>query len=144
MKVREVLESAHLGRLKAFCIVLVISSVILYSIPKEKHIYSLLMLAVIGIITLVLVLDFERSQKSNPKGIEVKRKEQNVTTELDNKRMTNRKATIILAIIIVAFFLCVSVLAFVIIWNIVSSLLAGHLSDPVALLSLGSLGGGVM
>lgn len=142
MKVREVLESAHLGRLKAFCIVLVISSVILYSIPKEKHIYSLLMLAVIGIITLVLVLDFERSQKSNPKGIKVKRKEQNVTTELDNKRMTNRKATIILAIIIVAFFLCVSVLAFVIIWNIASSLLAG----PAALLSLvlGSLGGGVM
>jgi len=142
VKVREVLESAHLGRLKAFCIVLVISSVILYSIPKEKHIYSLLMLAVIGIITLVLVLDFERSQKSNPKGIKVKRKEQNVTTELDNKRMTNRKATIILAIIIVAFFLCVSVLAFVIIWNIASSLLAG----PAALLSLvlGSLGGGVM
>ena len=140
MKVREVLESAHLGRLKVFCIVQVISSVILYSIPKEKHIYSLLMLAVIGIITLVLILDFERSKK----GIEVKRKEQNVTTKVENKRMTNRKATIILAIIIVAFFLCVSVLAFVIIWNIASSLLAGPLSNPVALLSLGSLGGGVM
>lgn len=140
MKVREVLESAHLGRLKAFCIVLVISSVILYRIPKEKHIYSLLMLAVIGIITLVLILDFERSQKSNR---EVKRKEQNVI-EVENKRVTNRKATIILAIIIVAFFLCVSVLAFVTIWNIASSLLAGPLSNPVALLSLGSLGGGVM
>lgn len=63
-----------------------------------------------------------------------------MTTEVENKRTTNRKASIILSILAAAFFLCVSGLAFALIWNIASSLLAG----PAVLLSLGHLlAGGV-
>ena len=55
-----------------------------------------------------------------------------------DKPVTHRKATIIIAIIVFFAFLCASVTAFILIWNVVTSLIAGAI--PAAVLVLPCIG----
>ncbi len=54
-----------------------------------------------------------------------------------DKPVTRRKATIIIAIIVFFAFLCASVTAFILIWNVVTSLMAG--ASPAGLWGLSLL-----
>ena len=59
--------------------------------------------------------------------------------ETDHKPVAHRKATIIIAIIVFFAFLCASVTAFILIWNVVTSLMAG--ASPAGLWGLSLLAG---
>ena len=127
--VHTVFESANLGLLGAFGLVLIVISILGYT-SRTHHRPSFVMLGAIGILIPILILDFVVNRKK-----ELKRGEK-VKPEFESDK-PRRKATIILTIIVFLAFMCASVTAFILIWNVVTSLMAG--ASPAGLWGLSLL-----
>lgn len=132
--VHAVLEGANLVPLGAFGIVLIVISKLGY-ISRTHHRPSFVMLGVIGILIPILILDFVVKKKKELKRGEKVKPE----FESDKPIVTRRKVNIIIAIIVFFAFLCASVTAFILIWNVVTSLMAG--ASPAGLWGLSLLAG---